>query len=370
MKVKKLSIQKCKYSLICIEFSKQTILKPLKFKIMKKNYVLLLMSLVLSVSLMAVKKVAYVTFQKTMDASGTTVQADPIIQMLSADVNLQVTVKVLTAVAVTDVISDLATYDVIIVQESFSGSAGMLMPAGALALKTIPKPFIYNKSYALKSGRALTTSSAAGGKEATACLTITVQPTALTNDLFKACTIGASNDITIFNALMTDTSIPTGTVTTLKALNYSTGNVLTPATSTILAVPTNLNTDLTPVAISFNDIPAGTTIDSETTISRMIAFGMNFGAICGNAGNNITSDGLTIWRNAVYMLAGLTVPNTKVITRVNTPSISSEVMSVKYYTTSGIEIKDPSTGIFITKTAYKNGLVKTGKVVLVNHTNY
>ncbi|MFA5046659.1 MAG: hypothetical protein WC542_12100, partial [Paludibacter sp.] len=308
---------------------------------MKKNYVLLLMSLVLSVSLMAVKKVAYVTFQKTMDASATTVQNDPIIKMLSADPNLLVTVKV-TATK-TDVISDLSDYDVIIVQESLSGDAGILQPAGSLALKTIPKPFIYNKSYALKSGRALTTSTAAGGKEATACLTITVQPTALTNDLFKACTIGASNDITIFNALMTDTSVPTGTATTLKALNYSTGNVLS-NTTTILAVPTNLNTDLTPVAISINDIPAGTVIDSETTLSRMIALGMNFGAICGNAGNNITSDGLTIWRNAVYMLAGLTVPDTKVITGVNTPSISSEVMSVKYYSTSGIEIKDPSTG--------------------------
>jgi len=41
---------------------------------------------------------------------------------------------------------------------------------------------------------------------------------------------------------------------------------------------------------------------------------MNFGAICANAGQNITSDGLTIWRNAVYMLAGLEVPATKATT--------------------------------------------------------
>ena len=107
--------------------------------------------LVSIISVQAVVKVAYITFQKTMDASGTTVQNDPIIQMLSADPKLAVTVKVLTAVAVTDAISDLSTYDVIIVQESFAGGAGMLMPNGALALKSIPKPFIYNKTYALNA---------------------------------------------------------------------------------------------------------------------------------------------------------------------------------------------------------------------------
>ncbi|MDD4969708.1 MAG: hypothetical protein PHT07_09800 [Paludibacter sp.] len=337
---------------------------------MKKTLLFVIM-LASFISVQAVVKVAYITFQKTMDASGTTVQNDPIIQMLSADPNLAVTVKVLTTVAVTDVISDLTTYDVIIVQESFAGAAPMLMPAGALALKTIPKPFIYNKTYALKSGRALGTSTAAGGKEATACLTITVQPTALTNDLFKACTIGANNDITLFNALMTDTSVPTGTVTTLKAINYSTGNIVSGASSTILAVPTILNTDLSPVAICINDIPAGTSIDSETTLSRMITLSTNFGAICGNAGKNITDDGLTLWRNAVYILGGLTVPATKVtlpVTELKTLNSSSEVISVVYYNVNGIQVlqpKDLTNGIFVKRTTYQSGLVQSEKVVFI-----
>ena len=350
-----------------------------------KKTLLLSISLVLisAISLQAQKKVAYITFSKTMDATaGTTLPTananDAIIQTLSADPNLTVTVKVLTAVTATDVISDLATYDVIIVQESFSSTAGMLTPAGALALKTIPKPFIYNKNYALKkSGAFPSTSTSTGvGKEAdgtlaNGTLTITVDAASLTHDLFKGCTLVNGNQIKLFNALSSDLGL-LGATTSVKALNYNSGATL--SGGTLLAQPSVLTTGFTSVAVSYSSIPAGTVFDgTETTLAPSIFLGMNYGAICANGGNNITDDGLTIWRNAVYILAGLPVPSTKVvspITGVNTPSISSEVMSVKYFSTSGIEVKDPSTGIFITKTVYKNGAVKTGKVVLVNHTNY
>ena len=281
----------------------------------------------LTISLNAQKKVAYITFQKTMDATGTpatTVQNDPIIQMLNNDPNLLVTVKVLTAVTATEVIPDLATYDVIIVQESFSGAAGILTPAGALALKTIPKPFIYNKCYALQKTRALTTATSTGaGKEADGTvaggtLLINVETSQLTNDLFKACTINANNQIQLFNALSTDAGLLAATTST-KAINYNTG--LTAIPGTLLAQPAVLNAGL-PVSVCVNDIPAGTAIDgTETTISRGIFVGMNFGAISANGGKNITDDCLTIWRNAVYMLAGLTVPNTKPVikTGINNP---------------------------------------------------
>jgi len=274
---------------------------------MKKTYLALFLSLVFSVTAMAdAKKVAYVTWDKTMATDATTSANDPIIQMLSADPNLQVTVKVVDAAAAID---DLATYDVIVVQEAFSSSAAILQTTGSLALKSIPKPFIYNKSYALKSGRALGTSSATGGKEAGSTLSITVEASALTNDLFKACTFGSNNDISIFNALTKDDGL-LGDALSIKAINYSTGNVIS-GSSTILAQPSVLNADGSAVAVCINDIPAGSTIDSETTLSRMIAISMNFGAICANGGTNITDDGLTVWRNAVYILAGLTVPSTK-----------------------------------------------------------
>lgn len=272
---------------------------------MKKTLLSILMLLCI-LSVQAVKKVAYITLQKTMDATATIVTNDPIIQVLKADPNFDVTVKAITT---TEIIDDLATYDVIIVQESNGGGDATLKPTGSLALKSIPKPFIYNKAYALKSTRALTTSTALGGKETALSLSITVAPTALTNDLFKSCTISGSGEISIFNAPTTDAGL-IGAATSIKAINYSSGNVIS-GESTILANPTILNADNSPVAICINDIPAGATIDSETLFSRMIALSMNFGAISADAGKNITNDGLTIWRNAVYILAGLTVPSSK-----------------------------------------------------------
>jgi hypothetical protein len=279
---------------------------------MKKTLLLsLAMVLTTALSLQAQKKVAYITFQKTMDASATTVQNDPIIQTLSADPNLAVTVKV--AATATDVISDLANYDVIIVQESFSGSAGILMPTGSLALKSIPKPFIYNKMYALQKSRALTSTTSLGaGKEAdgttAGTLTITVDAAALTNDLFKACTFVNDNQIKLFNALSTDPGL-LGSGTSVKAINYNSGVTL--SGGTLLAQPSILVAGTT-VAVGVNSFPAGTVIDgTETTIAPCIFLGMNFGAICANSGKNITDDGLTVWRNAVYILAGLPVPNTK-----------------------------------------------------------
>ena len=334
---------------------------------MKKTVLFTLLFVAVSIiSGVAQVKVAYITFVKTMDAAASTVQNDPIIRMLSGDANLTVTVKALTSVLATDVISDLSSFDVIIVQESFSGSAGMLMPSGALALKSIPKPCLYNKSYAFKSGRALTTSSAAGGKESNKSLAIKVQSTALSNDLFKGCTF-VGDSIKCFNAYAADLgSTTTGAV---KALNYSDGNAVTDASSTaistLLAVPSS---NLTTPAISFNDIPAGSKIDSETTGARIITVGMNFGAICANGGTNITSDGLTIWRNAVYMLAGLTVPSSKATLPtglINTPSSDLKVVSQQFYTINGRLVTTPNNGIYLKKSVYDNGTIKYDKVAFI-----
>ncbi|MDD4994330.1 MAG: hypothetical protein PHR83_19075 [Paludibacter sp.] len=322
---------------------------------MKKTllFALLIVSIL---SVQAQTKVAYITFQKTMDATARTVQNDPIIQTLSADPNLAVTVKVLTSVLATDVIADLATYDVIIVQESFGGAAAMLTPAGALALKTIPKPFIYNKMYALQKTRALTNSASLGaGKEAdgttSGTLTITVDAASLTNDLFKACTIVNTNQIKLFNALSTDAGL-LGSGTSIKAINYNAGTTL--SGGTLLAQPSILASGTT-VALAINSLPAGTVIDgTETTQAPAIFVGMNFGAICANNGANITSDALTIWRNAVYILAGLSVPATpaSLPTALNNVSASSEVVSEMYYNVNGVQVREPknnTNGVLIKK---------------------
>ncbi len=266
-----------------------------------------------------IRKVVYITSNtRVMDATATTFENDPIIQVLKADPNLNVTVKV---VASTDVITDLASYDVAIVQESFSSTAPILMPTGSLALKNIPIPYIYNKVFALKSARALTTSVAVPADKPV--LSLIVNSNALSNDLFKACTIGSNNEIPVFVSTKGDNGAA-GT----KSLSYTTGNIT--QLSTLLAQPTGINN----AVIAVNDFPAGTTIDSEQLLSRMISMNMNFGAISADAGTNITSDGLTIWRNAVYMLAGLPVPATKATLPVPTPiiNVSANTLSDMNYT--------------------------------------
>jgi len=281
-----------------------------------KKTLLILALVALVVNAQAVINVGYLTKTKTtLETTATTVQNDPIIQMLKNDPNINLTVIVQTAVTATDVITGgLSPYDVVIIQESFGGGDGILQPTGALALKTISKPFIYNKCYALQKSRALSTSTSTGaGKEAdgtvaTGTLLINVEASQSTNDLFKACTLNANNQIQLFNALSNDNGL-LGNTASVKAINYTTG--LTAIPGTLLAQPAVLNGGLA-VSVCVNDVPAGTAIDgTETTISRGIFFGMNFGAISANGGKNITDDALTMWRNAVYILAGQTVPTTK-----------------------------------------------------------
>lgn len=343
---------------------------------MRKNYILSMVGAVLLstcfVNAVSVaKKVAYVTLQKNMDATAATVQTDPVYLTLNADPNLQVTLKVLATTS--EAITDLADYDVIVVQESNGGGDANLKPAGSLALKSIPKPFIYNKVYALQKTRALSsTTSAAAGKEAdgtaNASLTITVEASALTHDLFKACTFENSNQIKLFNALTNDAGVIAGADgKSVKALNYNSGVTVTGGT--LLAQPSTLVSGF-PCTIGINTIPAGTTFEgTETTMANAIFVGMNFGAICANNGTNITSDCLTIWRNAVYILAGLTVPSTKATlptTAVNDIKANSRVVSEKFYTPNGVQVKNPTKGLFIRKSTLENGASVSEKVVLFN----
>lgn len=336
---------------------------------MRKTLLLgLVMGLFLSVNAVTLTKVAYVTLTKTMDATATTVDNDPIIQVLKADANLSVTVKQITAGAT---ISDLADYDVIIVQESNGGGDAQLKPAGSLALKSIPKPFIYNKMYALQKTRALSsTTSTAAGKEAdgtaNAALTITVEASALTHDLFKACTFENTNQIKLFNALTNDAGVIAGSDgKSVKAINYNSGVTVTGGV--LLAQPTTLATGF-PCSIGINTIPAGTTFEgTETTMANAIFVGMNFGAISADAGKNITDNALTIWRNAVYILAGLPVPSTKATlpsTAVKPIDATATVKSVEYFTVNGLKVKTPSNGVYVKRTTFENGAVKLDKMVL------
>jgi hypothetical protein len=211
----------------------------------------------------------------------------------------------------------LTGYDVIVVQESFSGSGAYLKPGASLALDTFPVPVVYNKTYAFAAGRALAAGSLGGGAEtegsaAVSYVYLRVEAANQSNDLFKGVTF-VGDTVALFKTAANDAG-KTLAPDRYKALNYCRNAVIVDTASgdtiatTLLAKPAIINPAHTNITISFNDIPAGTKIGSEILRSRMITLGMNFGAQCGAYGSNMTSAGLTIWRNAVYMAAGLAVP--------------------------------------------------------------
>jgi len=250
-------------------------------------------------------KVGYYSFSKTgMDANAAKPDADPVYTMLKADEKLDVTLELLTDVSVTAT-TDVSKYDVIVIQESFGGGDKILTPAGALGIAKLTVPTLYNKSYAFKAGRAFATGATGTGAELTASVLHLKVPAANQgNPLFKGMTF-AGDSVKVLNIGATDLGA-NGT----KTLNYAKDVVLS-NTTTLLAQPVRVAGSDVPV-ISFNDIPKGTTMGGETTAARMITFGMNFGAICNHNGTNLTSAGITLWRNAVYMLGGLDVPATLV----------------------------------------------------------
>jgi len=266
----------------------------------KISTLLLILCIVLGAS--AQKKVGYFTKEKTMDGTATTVNEDPIIKMLKADKNITLTVNVVSDASATAT-ADFGPYDAIVIQESFGGGDGILQPAGALALTKLTKPTVYNKTYAFKTGRALTTGGSATGAETESVYKLAVQAGKNTHDLFKGITL-SNNEFAVVTTGTTDAGANDGTK--YKALNYATGVELSEA-NTLLALPSGITATPT---ICVNDIPANTTVGGEKIPARMIALGMNFGSICATGGKNLTTEGLTLWRNAVYVVAGLTVPST------------------------------------------------------------
>jgi hypothetical protein len=275
---------------------KHILVLTINYKVMRKISTLLLVVLI-SLSVSAQKKVGYFTKQKDMDATAATVDNDPIIKMLKSDPNIALSV-VIVSDATTGYTADLSGYDAIVVQESFGGGDGILQPAGALAITKLVKPTVYNKTYAFRNGRAIVGGSGTGAEEK-GILGITIESTAAGHDLFKGIT-GTSPE------LFKSGSADSGADTDTKALNYATGVTMS-ATNTLLAKPTG---SAAAIVMCVNDIPKGTTLESETTAARMIVLGMNFGAMCKNNASNLTTAGLTLWRNAVYSAAGLTVPTT------------------------------------------------------------
>lgn len=245
------------------------------------------------------KEILYVQKTGYAPASGASVATnDPIVRMFTADPKFNITV-VQTDAAGTGL--SLAGYDLVIAQETFGSGDGIFKPTGPLAIKNLTIPVIYNKSWALRNTRAVTDADAA--INISPALTLTVDPANQSNALFKGITF-TGNEFPLYNTT-SDNFGGTG-VNSIDVLN----NLDISVTGTLLG--TNPNVTDADKAIVVNDIPAGTqlgTVATDVLPSRMIAFAFNYGPIIKGDGANITSEALTLWRNAAYLLTGLTAPN-------------------------------------------------------------
>lgn len=298
-------------------------------------------------NLVGLKKIGYFSKLKDMDATAATVEADPIYTFLRNDDSLNVVMNALTDVSLTAT-ADLSEYDAIIIQESFGGGDKILAPDGVLGLSKISVPFLYNKNYALKSGRALASGSGTG-VEATGVFTITLDSLhgsrALFQDMFEMDTVNRTlPEIALFTASANDLGAE-GT----KALNYTTG---VSTCGTLLASPTGIN-----ASTAINYVKAGEAIEDQVLKADAITMNQNFGAICANNGANMTAANYTLWKNAIYILSGIRKMD---VFEIPAPTaIPSTMVLNNVYTRDGSIYVNANTASTINVYNVLGGLVRT-----------
>lgn len=261
----------------------------------------------------APKEVAYLTKTVSMAAGASTVDNDAIIRMLQADVNFNVTV-----IQDPTGSEDLSIYDLVIVQETF-GSSDPIWD-GLADVQNITVPTIFNKAYAWQANKNHI-SSAASLVTKSASLSISIpDPVRQADPLFSGIDFSGGNDIQLFNDLSTDDIGTAGGGTNgIHVLNdieinddpNAVGNSVGIGGGTLHATTADVTTPA--AALVFNELRKGTQIGTDPADvlqAPVIAFGMSYGAIALGDGANMTSEALTIWRNAAYHLTGMMSPST------------------------------------------------------------
>ncbi|MCI9844583.1 T9SS type A sorting domain-containing protein [Flavobacterium pectinovorum] len=305
--------------------------------------VLLVSTALVPTQMMAQKKVAYIQFSKTMDAtasqtgSATVTGSDAITRMLTAT-GFTVTVyscdanglDLATNVNVDVEIATLAP-DLIIMQETWGSTANAIKPTGILAFRKLGAlniPLIYNKSFTFQKGANRTITSTTGTASdvvSSSSLAVQVVPGNEANPIFSGIT---GTSIPIFFAGATDlgATVASGALATAAVKGLSLVNDLeittpTPGTATLLAgtsgtiaAGTAISTTSNTNSLLINRFPAGTQLGTDVNdklgTKDMITFACNYGAIAAGDGKNVTNEFLTLWRNAAYILTAQTVPTT------------------------------------------------------------
>ena len=221
--------------------------------------------------------------------------------MLEIDGHFQVTY--LETYSNGDRIPDPQFFDLVIAQETLSSGGDFFTPTGKLGVRNIKTPIIYNKSSAFRDGRAVTDTDA--NNLNTQNLSITVLPENQDNDLFSGIDFSGSNEI----RLLAETSESNGNDGGDRAIEIINGLNISPTGSLLASVPEVSNAEQ---AVVFNFWPQGTQLGEnpmDVLNTDAFAFSLSYGAIVNGDGENISSEALTMWRNAAYILTGLEVPS-------------------------------------------------------------
>jgi len=247
------------------------------------------------------KEILYVQKTGFASASGASLSTnDPIFRMFTADPKFNITVVEVPAAGTG---LDLTGYDLVIAQETFGSGDGIW--SGAFDVQTNTTPIIFNKSWAWQKSKNHIVSAAAA-ITVSPSTSVTIDLGNQTNTLFNGIDFAGGTDIMLYNT--TSNNFGADGTNSIDVLN----NIEIGAPSTNLASVSDVTTS-PDTSIIINDIPQGTqigTLPADVLKAPMVAFAFNYGAIIKGDGANITSEALTIWRNAAYKLTGLTVPTT------------------------------------------------------------
>lgn len=265
---------------------------------------LILIALALSLQLNAqTKKVLYVN--QTGVGSSTTTTSDPdedqVIIMLQSDPNFEVTY--IETPQDGSNLPTLTDFDLIIAQENISSGAALFKPTGLLGIKNVPVPIIYNKAETFRNTRAITDTDADVTK--TQNLFITVPESNQNHDMFSGIDFSEGEQIRIHYELSNSDGSELGekSIDIINDLYISDPN-------TLLATVPEVTTP--EEALVINYLPEGTQLGEATTDKLKVdavSLPFGYGPLVRNGGKNITSEALTIWRNAAYLLTGPSVPN-------------------------------------------------------------
>jgi hypothetical protein len=328
---------------------------------MKKQITFLLFMLLFALTssqVMAQQDVLYLIQDGTNDSDylsngGSLPGQDQIIKMLEADANFTVSwAKIDQAFVVTSIGSQAAGanavaspinftgFELVITSENMASSNTIFKVGNPLHPDQLTIPVIYDKAYVFRGSSAALATSATSAVVRTQEFSMTVADA--TSPIFNGLTVSNGSSIDLLRTTSDDKGNNGAyAIDVVIDLEISAANTL------LASVPQITNAA---TAVGINYFPTGTQVGTTADgifAQNAISMPFSWGAMVKKDGGNITSEFLTIWRNAAYMLTGQTPPSTLYVNPVyDNYEIVTE--TTVYDFRDGSIIPNPSDGYVIT----------------------